>query len=351
MPAGLQTYIWNNNLRSVILLALYPLVIMIMLWLIAYTIAWSQGGYHMVRYDDPTGTTWLNVGNPEYVANNILLAYWPSILTVITVWFVISWFWNTSMIRALSRAKPVSRTDEPDLYNLLENLCVARGMKMPEINIIETDAMNAFASGVDERSYTITVTRGLMNALEKDEMEAVLGHELTHIINRDVRLLMVCVIFTGMIGFAAQIVWNSLRYGRFYSGGSNRNRGGGILVVLAIGVILWIGYLATMFARFAISRRREYMADAGSVTLTKNPDAMMRALMKISGHDKIPQTTEDVRMMCTHNGHAFLGLFATHPPIEARVKAIAKMTNTPLPQPAVQAVSRPAASNPWRLRQ
>ncbi len=356
MAIGLQSNIWNNNLKSIGLLMLYPLLMAGMVWLIAYVIAYSQGGYQMVRTDDATGTTWTNVGNPEYVANNVLVAYWPLILTVIAIWFVISYFWNASMIRALSNAKPVTRKEEPELYNLVENLCIAEGMKMPRLNVVETPARNAFASGIDERSYSITVTRGILQALEKDELEAVLGHELTHIINRDVRLMVVTVIFTGMIGFAAQMVWSSLRHGLAYRIGSRDKKGGGILLIMAIGVILWIGYMATLFMRFAISRRREYMADAGSVQLTKNPGAMMRALMKIAGLDYIPQTTEDVRMMCCENGHRFMGLFATHPPINARIKKISEMTNTPVPQITLApptAEELPAVKgrrNPWRQR-
>jgi heat shock protein HtpX len=330
MAAGLQSSIWNNNIRSIILLALYPIIIMGMVWLIAYAVAYNQGG--------------MNMNHPEYAANTILLEYWPIILTVIGGWFLISWFMNTSMIRALSHAKKIERTEEPELYNLLENLCIAEGMTMPQLNIIETPAMNAFASGVDERSYAITVTRGLMDSLEKDELEAVLGHELTHIINRDVRLLMVTVVFTGMVGLAAQLVWSSVRHGLYRMGRSSDRKGGGILLVLIIGVILWIGYMATLFTRFALSRRREYMADAGSVQITKNPDAMMRALIKIAGMDKIPETTEDVRMMCIENAQPFLGLFATHPPIAARIDTISQMTNTPVP--AIMPAA-PPARNPW----
>lgn len=354
MAAGLQTSIWNNNFKSMILLGTYPLIIMGMLWLIAYAVAYSQGGYHMERYDFAGGTTWLNTGNPEYVANNILYTYWPAILAVIIGWFLISYFFHTSMINKLSHAHPVERSDEPELYNLLENLCIAEGMTMPKLNIIETHARNAFASGINEKSYAITVTRGLMNSLTKDELEAVLGHELAHILNRDVRLLMVTVIFTGMIGFAAQMVWSSIRYGRIYS---SRDKGGGALIILAIAVILWVGYLATLFMRFAISRRREYMADAGSVRLTKNPEAMMRALMRIAGKDKIPQTTGDIMMMCIENAHPFMGLFATHPPIEKRIAVLAEMTNTPVPELASLPPAQPEEryipqkqQNPWLTR-
>jgi heat shock protein HtpX len=333
MAAGLQTSIWNNNIRSFFLLALYPFIMMGMAWMIAYAFAYHSGGYQLA-------------GSAQVFANSILIQYGPAIVAVIAVWFVISWFWNTSMMRALSHAKQVTRNEEPELYNLLENLCIAEGITMPQLNIIETEARNAFASGVDKRSYAVTVTRGLVNALSKEELEAVLGHELTHILNRDVRLLMVTVIFTGMLGFASQLVWNSMRHGRVYRGGGNRNGGKAVALILIVGVVLWIGYMATLFMRFAISRRREYMADAGSVQLTKNPGAMMNALAKIAGMDKIPETTEDIRMMCIENAHPFLGLFATHPPIRSRIQAISELTGAPMPD-----LAAPPKRNPWLRRQ
>ncbi len=177
---GLSTSIWNNNIRSFLLLALYPFMIMAMVWGIAYVLGMSQTGSYIQITEGGYAAGQMN---PVLYANNLLLEYWPAILGVIAIWFLISFFFNTAMIRALSHAKPVGRAQEPELYNLLENLCIARGMAMPKINIIETDALNAFASGINQSSYTITVTRGLMQALQKDEMEAVLGHELTHIIN------------------------------------------------------------------------------------------------------------------------------------------------------------------------
>lgn len=319
MPAGLQTSIWDNNLRSIFLLAIYPLIIMTMVWACAFVLGAHQNF---------TGFDASNVG--VAYANNFIFMYWPVILGVVAIWFVISYFMNTSMIRALSHAHPVTRKEEPELYNLLENLCISQGMKMPQLNIIETHARNAFASGIDERSYTVTVTRGLLNSLSKDEVEGVLAHELTHILNRDVRLLIVTVIFTGMIGFAAQLLWSNIRYG-FVFRRRNGKGSGGVVVILAIAAILWIGYMATLFTRFAISRRREFMADAGAVAMTKNPEAMMRALMRIAGRDNIPQTPGDIDMMCIENAQPFMGLFATHPPIEARIKILSEMTNTPVP--------------------
>jgi heat shock protein HtpX len=229
-------------------------------------------------------------------------------------------------------------------------------MNMPRLEIIESHARNAFASGLGENSFRVTVTRGLMQSLTKDELEAVLAHELTHILNRDVRLLIITIIFTGMIGFVAQLAWSNLRYALWFGGGSRNNRGGGMVLYLAIAAILALGYLASILARFAISRRREYMADAGAVQMTRNPDGMMRALMRIAGSADIPKLPQDVKMMCFENRQAFLGLFATHPPIEKRVQTIAQATGRPVPTslPTVrEKLSLPRAEraetfqNPW----
>jgi heat shock protein HtpX len=256
------------------------------------------------------------------------------ILGAVMVWFMVAWFFQGAMIRSLAHSHPVTRAEEPELYNLFENLCISVGLPTPRLEIIESHARNAFASGIDRRSYSVTVTRGLMQSLSKDELEGVLAHELTHILNRDVRLMMVCVIFTGMLGFAAQLLWSHFRYSTYVprsSGNNNGNKGGVMLFLIAFMVVLWIGYFATLFMRFALSRRREYMADAGAVQMTKNPDAMMRALMRIAGMDAVPAMPGDVKMMCIENRAPFMGLFATHPPIESRVKAIAELTNSPLP--------------------
>ena len=346
MAAGLQTSIWNNNLRSILLLASYPFLIAALVWAVAWVLGAAQGG-------SVAGN--INGSFAASYASAMLVEFWPAILAVVSIWFIISYFFNTSMIRALSHAHPVTRKEEPELYNLLENLCIAEGMTMPALNIIETHARNAFASGIDERSYTVTVTRGLLNSLSKDEVEGVLAHELTHIINRDVRLLMVTVIFTGMIGFAAQMAWSIIRGSfRFRPRGNNRNGGGGIILLLAIAVILWVGYMATLFMRFALSRRREFMADAGAVKMTKNPEAMMRALMRIAGRDHIAQAPADIAMMCIENAHPFMGLFATHPPIESRIKVIADMTGASVPvlphagpAPTDQSFGDRSRKNPW----
>jgi len=343
---GLNTHIWRNNMRSIMLLAFYPVLLLGVFWLASWALSMSMFRYSATNitgayYGSGTMEDFVNsdktmpaldLGASASFANAFTIEYAPIVITAVAIWFLIAWFFHTSMIRKLSKSHPVTRKEEPELYNLLENLCISRGMPMPKLEIIETHARNAFASGVNESTYSITVTRGIMNALAKDELEAVLAHELTHILNRDVRLLIVTVIFTGLFGFLAQLVWSNIRYTLFYSRGRrDRNNGGIVIAMMIIAVVLWLGYMASLLMRFALSRRREYMADAGSVELTKNPEAMMRALMRIAGRERIPGGTDDIAMMCIENSRAFLGIFATHPPIEARIRAISEVTNTPVP--------------------
>lgn len=326
---GLHSQVWNNNLKSILLLATYPLLLMGLVWAVA-----TVAGVMIMPYAGDGAVRWAQAA---HFGGSLAAAYWPLILTVVVLWFIIAYAFQGRMIRALSHARPVTRAEEPALYNMLENLCISRGLKTPRLEIIETDALNAFASGIDDRSYTVTVTRGLMNRLAPDELEGVLAHELTHIINRDVRLLIVSVIFAGMVGFCAQMVWSVIRFNMF---AGNRNRDGRIvLLLMGVGAVLWVGYMATIFTRFALSRRREYMADAGAVLLTKNPDAMMRALMRIAGHDRIPAVPDDIALMCIENSQKFMGLFKTHPPLADRIRAIAVTTGTPVPDrlPAVAA--------------
>ncbi len=322
---GLSTHIWNNNIRCVLLLIFYPVLILGVFWAIAFML----GG---ALTSNGLGHNSNNFEMMAISANKTIYEFFPLIITGVVIWFLIAWFFNTSMIRKLAHSNPVSRNEEPELYNLLENLCISQGMKMPHLEIIETHARNAFASGITESNFAITVTRGLMNSLSKDELEGVLAHELTHIQNRDVRLLIVTIIFTGLFGFLSQLAWSNLRYSLFYGRRrSGNNNGSAFIMIIIIAVILWLGYLATLLMRFALSRRREYMADAGAIAMTKNPEAMMRALMRISGRDRITMATDDIAMMCIENQKPFMGMFATHPPIKQRIKAISEVTNTPIP--------------------
>lgn len=347
---GLSTHIWNNNLRSGILLAVYPILLAGIAWLAAMLFSLT-----FATKKDPL--TFGSDANFAF-ANDIAIKSLPFVGGATLLWFAISWFGHTRMIRKMSHSHPVTRKQEPELYNLLENLSISAGIPMPRLEIIETHARNAFASGIDTKSYTVTVTRGLLQSLEKDEVEAVLAHELTHIRNSDVRLLIISVIFTGLIGFTAQMVSRSMRW-RVRPRGRGRDGGRLILFMLALSAILWLGYLCTSLTRLALSRRREYMADGGAIQLTKNPDAMMRALMRISGMEQMKHLSNDVAQMCISNTQPFLGLFSTHPPIKQRIATISEMTGTPIPDTpkSIRTEDETRFSNPnkkhepWIIRQ
>lgn len=318
---GLQTHIWNNNWKTVLLMAGFPVLLILLLYALFLLFAGFSG---VSVGPDP-------VAGPFIWAADALARSWPFAVAGAILWFGIAYAFYQNIIDAATGAKPVTRIEEPKLYNLLENLCISRGITMPSLRIMETDGLNAFATGLHQGQYSVTVTRGLMNTLSDDEIEAVLAHELTHIRNHDVRLLVIAVVFVGIFSFVGELAFRSLRFGGASSGGSSsrssssRSDGGGaIIAIIAALVIIAIAYALAIVIRFALSRRREFLADAGAVELTKNPDAMISALQKISGNAAVNAPSE-VREMFIENPHSdFASLFATHPPIEKRIEALAK---------------------------
>src|SRR4029077_6004774 len=263
------------------------------------------------------------------------------------IWVAIAYKFHQSMIDAVTGAREVSRAEEPRLYNLLENLCISRGITMTTLRIADDDALNAFATGLNEKQYSITVTRGLMSALNDREMEAVLGHELTHIRNGDVRMLVIAVVIAGVISFFGEMIFRLFFQASFYgvrrSSSDDRKGGSGIAIVIAIALIA-VAWILSIVIRFALSRQREYLADSGSVELTKNPDAMISALRKIEGRGELPGATSAVMEMCIDNPRGgFSNIFDTHPPIDARVAALVKFAGGHDPGPL--AIAAPAQSD------
>jgi heat shock protein HtpX len=324
---GLQTHIWSNNWKSLLLLAGFPLLLILLM----YALLLLYAGLSLANGYDIGGFS------PFIWAADLLAEIWPYTLVAAGLWFAIAYVFYQGIIDTSTGARALERSDNPQLYNLLENLCISRGIKTPTLRIMDTSALNAFATGLHEGQYSITVTRGLLNTLNTEEVEAVLGHELTHIRNADVRLLIISIIFVGIFSFVGEMGFRALRGGVDFSrvGGSNRSSsrsnsssdsggsGAAIVAILAALAIIAISYALAVVIRFALSRRREYLADAGSVELTKNPDAMISALQKISGHAAVEGPPAEVREMFIENPHAdFAGLFATHPPIEKRIEAL-----------------------------
>ncbi len=306
---GLYGHIRANRTRSTILIV--GLFVLIYLLVFAFTLAFN--GVVMGGED-------LETIIAETVWQFGYLLPWATLGGAL--WVFLGYRFHQRMIDMSTGAKDVTREEEPDLYNLLENLCISRGIPMPKLQVIESDVLNAYASGMNEKQYRIAVTRGLMNTLDREEMEAVLGHELTHIRNGDVRLMVVAVVIAGIITLAGEMVFRSLRHMRMGSSSSSGGgkKGGGAIAILIAVVIIAIAWFLSLVIRFALSRSREYLADAGSVELTKNPDAMIRALRKIEGKSEMPAVPSGIMEMCIDNQkNSVADLFSTHPSIERRI--------------------------------
>ncbi len=305
---GLQTYIWNNNIRSTLLLIGFPVLLVGMVFVITLGMIWG-GFFPGAAYE----------GGAVPYALHLMAVSAPMAIAVAGVWFVIAYFFNQTIVDLATGAREVARADEPQFYELLENLAISRGMKTPTPRVIETDGMNAFASGVHEGRFSVTVTRGLLQRLDRDELEAVLAHEMTHVINRDVRTMVIASIFVGIITLICQIIYR----GVFWTGRGRGGRGVWMFWLVAMAAAA-IGSLLAVVIRMAISRTREYVADAGSVELTKNPDAMISALQKVAGHTHLDAPQSMRAMFFEEEDEGFMGLFATHPPVEKRIAALQK---------------------------
>jgi heat shock protein HtpX len=326
---GLYTHIQSNKRRSIALL--------IGLFFLVYVMTYAGA----LIAEALTGDASL-----DYLLTAALrdLAYalpWVTIGTVL--WILIAYKFHQAMIDAVTGGREVTRQEEPRLYNLLENLCISRGLPMPKLKVMPDDALNAFATGLNEKQYSITVTTGLLDRLDDPEVEAVLGHELTHIRNGDVRMLVIAVVIAGVISFFAELVFRTVfQSGYGWGGGrssrsSDRDRkgsgGAGIAIVIALALIA-VAWLLSLVIRFALSRSREFLADAGSVELTKNPDAMISALRKIEGRGELEGATSGVMEMCVDNPReGFADLFATHPPVDKRIDALVKFAGGHDPGP------------------
>lgn len=321
---GIQTQQRSNNVRSLILLCCFPLIICLLVWLFFFITSSMSRGDSLYAPD------------PLFTATDTTANVLPWIFIIVAAWFFVAYMTNTSMVRSATGARSLTRRENPRIYNIVENLTMTCGMPMPKINVIDTPELNAFASGIDDASYTVTVTTGICERLNDDELAGVIGHELTHIRNRDTRLLIVCIVFVGIMStimsLAFRFAWNTMVYG---DSGRRRSRdeksGGGVVVAMFLAAILAaIGYLFTLLTRFAISRKREFMADAGGAELCGNPLALASALRKISSDPMpAPDGRDDVaQLYIYHNsltggfGDFFSRMFATHPDIEERIRIL-----------------------------
>jgi heat shock protein HtpX len=315
---GLQSQIRKNNTNSVLILLMFPVVFAGLTWLFFFLLYATQN--HSTAYAEEQYYLIPSV-------NSGFLHTIPFVAIGVIVWFTVAWFSHSAMIMKATGSKPLERKENTRVYNLVENLCISRGMTMPQVNIIEDDSLNAFASGMDEKTYTVSLSRGIIDKLDDHELEAVIAHELTHIRNKDVRLLIISIVFVGIFAFLSEMLFRSLRFGSL-----GRGKKGSAGAAILIGIVLaLIGYLIASLFRFALSRKREFLADAGSAELTRNPLALASALRKISVDPTIEAVErKDVAQMFIQNPQignkkfamSVSSLFATHPPIEKRIKIL-----------------------------
>ncbi|HKH80287.1 MAG TPA: M48 family metallopeptidase [Methylovirgula sp.] len=312
---GLYTQIRQNHLRSILLLAGFVVLLQALGFAFALLIEAAYGG---------TLAQIVRAAVSDYAHD------WPIAMAAAAVWFAIAYAFHQSIIDFATGAGGVARQDVPKLYNALENLCISRGLPMPQLKIIEIDGLNAFSSGLRDSNYSIAVTRGLLKRLDDAELEAVLAHELTHIRNRDTQLLVVALIFAGIFTFVGDLIFRFWGFGfpsRRSSDEEERRSGGGAIIAVIIAlVIIAISWGLSVLIRFALSRTREYLADSGSVELTKNPDALISALRKIERYPQIPNISERVSgfFIESPTGEPQTGWFSTHPSIEDRIAALVR---------------------------
>lgn len=273
------------------------------------------------------------------------------LVLVIAVGYIVSWYFNRpillyaavvialatnvyaywasdKLVLSLTRARPATREEFFDLYTVVENLSITAGLPTPKVYVIDDPAPNAFATGRDEKHAVVCATTGLLAMLDRSELEGVIGHELSHIQNRDILVMTVAVVLAGFLAILADFFMRSMFMGR------GRDRDGGNAIMLVLGVVgIILAPIAAKLIQMAISRRREYLADASGVLLTRYPQGLASALEKISGANRPMQHVSHA------TAHLFIDepygkaegqgaagwierLFSTHPPVADRVRAI-----------------------------
>jgi protease htpX homolog len=299
---GIQQQIIRNNTKTTLYLLAFPLLLL--------------AGTYAVLY-------FVN-GQDIQATNQHFLQAIPFVLIGVSVWFLISYFFNTQMIQTATHSQPLQRRENMRVYNLTENLCMSVGMTMPKLYIIESEALNAFASGINEKTYAVTLTRGIINTLNDQELEGVIAHELTHIRNRDVRLLIVTIVFVGIFSTIASLAFHGLLNSSLLSSRRKDEKGGGAVVIMVVIIVAAVIYFLSILFKLALSRSREYMADAGAVELTRNAPALASALRKISGNSTIDEIRNDEvkELFIDYKAKGFFSMFATHPPINKRIQVL-----------------------------
>jgi heat shock protein HtpX len=268
------------------------------------------------------------------------ISYWfggnwiilPFIYAGLLAWVGISYYASASVALGVSGARQVTKEEEPELYRIVENLSIGSGLPMPKVYVIEDTAPNAFATGRDPKHASVAATRGLLEKLDKAELEAVMAHEMSHVGNYDIRVMTITVVLLGLVALLADF---TLRWAWFGAGSRRGNRGkggGGAAIIAIVAIVLAIlAPIAAQVIHLAISRQREYLADASGALLCRNPDALARALEKIAADEEpLEAANKATAHLYIENPlkehRSFMNnLFSTHPPVEERIRLLRAM--------------------------
>ncbi len=306
---GLKTHIWNNNLKSVLFLLLYPVVItatyMSLLAVIFVSVAFNfRDSFKSANYFS--------------IFKTVVLDYWYIPYGIVFVFLLIVLCCNYNKMDKDPNIQTVSRASNPDLYRLLESLCISRGLATPHFFIHNHASCNAYTSGLTKSTYQIVITAGLLEKLDSEELKAVLAHELTHLINGDTRLVFLMSSVTHMFRTLADLIWPD--EGNRLDSIARFEHIGLVIGWFLIWCVLKLANIGVLFAQLFVSRKREYIADAGAIELTKNPHALISALEKVAqntfGFDK----NETIKSaLLNYNSNSII---STHPSIEDRIAAV-----------------------------
>lgn len=307
--SSIYTHISRNRWQTVGLLILLPVGLLVITFVALLFVE-----------QDPNNTFLLTV----YLS--------PFIIGVGLFWMLIAYYFGDKIILSSAKSKAIEKRDHPEIYRIVENIAITAGLPTPKIYLVEDESLNAFATGRNPTHASIGLTTGIVKKLDKQELEAVVAHEMGHIGNRDIRLMLLIVVGIGVFAFMGEMILRSLRFSR-----SSNKKGNGAAIIVALGLaFLVFGYLFAPLIRFAIGRRRELLADSTSGILTRNPLALATALEKISADPRVEvlDSRPTIAAICiadpSDNKKPSLyarlaGLYATHPPITERVKALKEM--------------------------
>ena len=332
-------FIAQNKRRTWLLVLLFPITFALLGYIFLLGYSYLDKGMSGPSAEQ----TYYEVADGEYgdpvtafeQANILALTALPIMWGLAMLWMLISYYAGDKMLLQGAGAMEISKHDQPEIYRLVENLCISVGLPIPRIYIINDESLNAFATGRDPEHASVALTVGIIKRLEKAELEGVIAHELSHIKNRDIRLMLIAVAGISFFTFLAEVCFRAALRSSSRRG---KNDGGGRLVLFALGVFFAVyGYLIAPLIRLAVSRTREYQADATGALMTRNPAALARALEKISADPRVEVLDSHASMaaMCIENPLGKMGLFSwlsgllsTHPPTQQRIAKLRAMDGT-----------------------